>query len=272
MNLSLANNPLDKILQESVFSTPAVSIRVEDTLAEAAILLPHHLESMTDSLVVTKNDEPVGIVGGIEVLDNVLKKSSPRFLDNTKIGDVMSEKLVIIDSKNTLSELVRQWSQTRRAFAIIPNQYHGYSVISARKILEAGINFKIDTTVASIPKKKTITFRKDDTIKQILIRMFDNKTRKLVLENTKSFLNDRIIIEKLTREFNCLRNGGDFLNARADIFDLEQAKTIPYDLSISEACKIMYDMKSPYLTVDDRVISPWDVVVILSSENLSQTD
>lgn len=269
MNLPLANNPLDKILKESVFSTPAVSIRVEDTLAEAAILLPHHLESMTDSLVATKNDEPVGIVGGIEVLDNILKNSNQRFLDNTKIGDVMSKKLVIIDSKNTLLELTKQWSQTRRAFAIIPNQYHGYSVISARKVLEAGINFKINTTIVSIPKKKTITFRKDETVKQILTHMFDNKTRKLVLENTKSFLNDRIIIQKLTREFNCLRDGDDFLNAKADIFDLEQAKTVSDDLSISEACKIMYDMKSPYLMENDRVISPWDVVVVLSSENLS---
>ena len=57
----LKDKSLEEILPGSVFSTPAVSIRIEDTLAEAVSLLPHHLETLTDSLVVTSNDEPVGI-------------------------------------------------------------------------------------------------------------------------------------------------------------------------------------------------------------------
>ncbi len=269
MNLFLKDKSLEEILPESIFSTPAVSIRIEDTLGDAASLLPHHLETLTDSLVATSNDKPVGIVGGIEVLEGILKDQTAGFLDKTKIGDVMNKKIISMNSKNKFSELVDQWSQTRRAFAIIPNQYHGYSVISARKILEVGTFFKINTTISIIPSKKIITFHKEDTVKQIIQRMFDNKTRKLVLEGTSSFINDRIIIQKLAREFNCLRNGEDFLGMNSDIFSLEQAKNVSNNLTISEACKIMQDMKSPYLMIDGKVISPWDMVLALSSEKSS---
>jgi predicted transcriptional regulator len=269
MNIFLKDKSLEEVLPESIFSTPAVSIRVEDTLGEAATLLPHHLETLTDSLVATSDDKPVGIIGGIEVLEGILKNQTTGFLDKTKIGDVMSKNLLIMNSKNKFSELVNQWLQTRRAFAIIPNQYKGYSVISARKILEVGSLFKINTTVSAIPTKKIITFHKNDTVRQIIQRMFDNKTRKLVLEGTSLFINDRIIIQKLVREFNCLRDGKDFLGMNSDIFNLEEVNNVSGNLTITDACKIMQDMKSPYLRIEDKVISPWDMVLILNSENLS---
>lgn len=269
MSISLRDKSLEEVLQESIFSTPAVSIRTEDTLGEAATLLPHHLETLTDSLVATSNDNPVGIIGGIEVLEGILKKQTPEFLDKTKIGDVMNKNLIIINSKNKFSELVNQWQKTRRAFSIIPNQFKGYSVISARKILEIGTSFKINTTISSIPTKKIITFHKNETVRQIIQRMFDNKTRKIMLEGTSSYINDRIIIQKLVRDFDCLRDGRDFLGMNSDIFNLEQVKHVKGDITITDACKIMQDMKSPYLRMDDKVVSPWDMVLILNSESLS---
>src|SRR5574338_362407 len=102
----LSQKSLEDIFHESVFATPVVSIRVEDSLSDAAMLLPHHLETLTDSLVVTDNDKPVGIIGGIEILDNVLKTPTSEFLNNTKIGNVMSNKLVIIDAKSKLVDLI----------------------------------------------------------------------------------------------------------------------------------------------------------------------
>ncbi len=261
----LSENTLEEILPETIFSTPAVSIRFEDTLGEAAILLPHHLETLTDSLVATKDDTPVGIVGGIEVLDGIMKKPTAEFLNKTKIVDVMSEKLIIMDSNNKFSHLVNQWLQTRRAFAIIPNKYHSYSVISARKILDIGTSFELESPLSKIPKKEIATFQKENTVRQIIQTMFDNKTRKLMLDRTDFYINDRIIIEKLVREFDCLRDGRDFLNMKSDIFSLEQARTVPENTSISQACKIMQNMKSPCLKIENNVISPWDIILAINS-------
>ena len=267
--MNLSDKTLDEILPESVFSTPVVGIRIDDMLGEVASLLPHHLETFTDSLVATSDDKPVGIVGGIEVLEGITKNQTLGFLDKTKIGEVMSKKLVIVNPKTKFADLAKQWLQTRRAFAIIPNQYHGYSAISARKILDAGILFKTNSTISLVPRKKIVTFHKEETVKQIIQRMFDNKTRKLVLEGTDSFINDRIIIQKLVREFNCLRDGRDFLETSSDMFILEQARRVSDDLTITEACRIMQDMRSPYLIGNEKTVSPWDIVSVLAFENLS---
>lgn len=264
--MPLGDKALDSILP-TILSTPAVSISTCDTLGGAASLLPHHLEAFTDSLVATDKDAPVGIIGGVEVLDAVLKNQEPGFLDRIKISQAMNRNLAILNPDNKFSDLVNHWSQTRRAFAIIPNKYYGYSAVSARKILGIGISYNIKTLISSIPRKKIITFQKDDTVRQVISSMFENKTRKLVLDGTSSFINDRMIIQKLVRDFDCLRDGRDFLQMRADIFPTEQAKTIPESITISMACSIMNEMKSPYLICNESAISPWDMILILATEN-----
>lgn len=266
--ISLSSYSLDELLPNSLLSSPSVSIRTTDTVSDAASLLAHHLESFTDSLVVTKDAYPVGLVGGIELLDGVLKKPTSDFFDNTLVGEIMSDKLAIITKQTKLSDLLKQWQQTRRAFAIIPNQYHGYSAISARKLLEVGALSKTDMRVSDMPKKKIVTFTKDYTVKEIIVSMFENKTRKLILEDVSLFISDRIITEKIANDLNYLRNVNNFLDMSADIFKLESPKIISEDIGIPEACKIMSDMLHPYLMTKDQVISPWDIVMILGSENL----
>lgn len=264
--LPLMKLSLNDLLPDSLYKSPAVSIRLTDTVGDAATLLSHYLESFTDSLVVIKDERPIGILGGIELLDGVLKNPTSDFFDNTSVGKMMNEKLTIITKQTKLSDLLKQWQETRRAFAIIPNQYSGYSAISARKILEIAIMYGDIMTVSEIPKKRTVTFNNNYTVRDIITSMFENKTRKLILEHTSSFINDRIIIETIVRELNHLRDIKDFLDMKASIFKLENAKTISENLSIQEASKIMYDMLSPYLMVKDQVISPWDVVLSLKSE------
>ena len=267
-NMPLSSYSLDELLPDSLLSSPSVGIRITDTVGDAASLLAHHLESFTDSLVVTKDAYPVGQVGGIELLDGVLKNPTSAFFDNTLVGEIMNEKLAIITKQTRLFDLLKQWQQSRRAFAIIPNQYHGYSVVSARKLLEIGALSKTKMKVSDIPKKRIITFTKDYTVKEIIVSMFENKTRKLILEGVLLFISDRIITEKIANDLNYLRNVNNFLDMSADIFKLESPKIISEDMGIPEACKIMSDMLHPYLMTKDQVISPWDIVTILGSENL----
>ena len=257
---------LEELLPNTLTSSPAVSVRTIDRVSEIASLLPHNLETFTDSLVVTADDKPVGLIGAIEILDGVLNNPTSAFFDDITAGQIMNkDKLTILQPGTTLSGLLQLWSQTRRAFAIIPNQYHGYSVISARKLLEIGTSCKTNMVVSTIPKKNIVVFRKEDSVRFIISSMFENKTRKLILKDTSFFISDRIIIEKITRELNCLRNIDNFLEMKADIFRLDQAKKIPSNLKINEASKIMYNMQSPYLLIEDQVITPWDIAMILSS-------
>jgi CBS domain-containing protein len=260
---------LEELLPNSLTSSPAVSVRTIDKVSGAASLLPHHLETFTDSLVVTRDDQPVGIIGSLEILEGVLKNPTASFFDDTTADQIMNiDKLIILKPRTTLSELLQRWHKTRRAFAITPNQYHGYSVISARKLLEIGASCKTNVRISSIPKKEIITFRKDNSVRDIISSMFENKTRKLILKDTSFFISDRIIIEKITRELNCLQNEDNFLEMKADIFRLDEAKKISGNLKINESSKIMYDMQSPYLMIENQVVTPWDIAMSLSSDEI----
>ncbi|HXX05870.1 MAG TPA: CBS domain-containing protein [Candidatus Bathyarchaeia archaeon] len=260
---------LEELLPNSLTTSPVVSVRTFDKVSGVAALLPHHLETFTDSLVVTKDDQPVGIIGSLEILEGVLKNPNSAFFEQTTSEQIMNkDKLIILKPRTPLFELLQHWSHTRRAFAITPNQYHGYSVISARKLLEIGASCRTDMRISSIPKKDTILFRKEDTVRDIISLMFENKTRKLILKDTSLFISDRIIIQKITRELNCLKGKDNFLGMKADLFRLDEAKKIPSNLKINEASKIMYDMQSPYLMIEDHVVTPWDIAMALSSDEI----
>lgn len=265
-DLPLMKYSLNDLLPDSLYTSPAVSIRLTDTVGDAATLLSHYLESFTDSLVIIKDERPVGVVGGIELLDGVLKNPTSDFFDNTPVSKIMNEKLTIITKQTRLLDLLKQWQETRRAFAIISNPYSGYSAISARKMLEIAIKYGDIVTVSEIPKKRVVTFNNNYTVRDIITSMFENKTRKLILENTSSFISDRIIIEKVVRDLGHLHNIKGFLDMKASIFKLESANAVAENSSIQEASKIMHNMISPYLMVKDQTISPWDVIMSLKSE------
>lgn len=266
-NYSIASYSLEELLPESLFSSPVVSIRTIDTVGDAASLLAHNIEYFTSTLVVTKDNLPVGMIGGADLLDAIIK--NPKLSDKTLVKEIMNHNLTTITKQTKLSELLKIWIQTRRAFAIVPNQYGRYSAISARKLLEIGALCKTDMKISNIPKKKIITFSNDYTIRDIITSMFKNKTRKLILENTLLFISDRIITEKISREPKHLQNINDFLDTNVNTWKLESVKKVSKELKIPEACKIMYGMLHPYLITEDRVISPWDIVMILGSDKLN---
>ena len=263
----ISERTLTDLLQGSLLSSPSVSISARVPLMEAMPLLSHHLESFTDSLVITQDEKPIGIIGGNEILDGILKNQE-NFLEKTKVNEVMSKNLIILSKYTTLEKLLNQWIETRRAFAIIPNQYQGYSVISARKLLEVGMRCKTQLKVGDISHRKIITFRYEQTIREIITSMFENKTRKLILEGTSKFISDRIIIQKIVRELNYLRGVKNFLDMSANIFQLDQAKEISDQLTFPEASRILYEMDSPYLLLGDAVVTPWDIITSLASKKL----
>jgi hypothetical protein len=92
--------------------------------------------------------------------------------------------------------------------------------------------------------------------------MLENKTRKILIEGTNQFINDRIIIE-LIEKFDYLLGNDNFLDIPVSVVSLDEAKTVSEDLNLTEISKIMYDMSQPLILHEDRVVSPWDVCIAL---------
>jgi predicted transcriptional regulator len=267
--LPIYNQTLKNLLPLSLGSTPAVSIRKENQMWIATGMLIHYLESFTDSLVVTEEDEkPIGVIGGREIIENIYKNPTSQFFDKTTVNQVMNNDLSIISEKITLKQLLDKWKQTRRAFSIIPNNLGGYSAISGRKLLEIGANCITDLTISELPQKEVVTFDLNDTMRNIINLMLEKNTRKLRLKNTNNFINDRLIIQTIAQDLNFFRNT-KFLDQKIErSFKLEEAKKISKDINLAETSKIMYGMLHPYIFFQDQVITPWDICLALQSNRI----
>jgi predicted transcriptional regulator len=266
----IADRVLRDLLPMSLTSIPCVSIQRQAKIEEAIGLLIPYLESMADSLVVTgDNNQPIGMVGGKEIIEKVLANPS-RSIFQGEIETIMSPIVTRVSGTTTVRDTIRDWEKTGRAFSLIPNAIGGFSVISARKMLEIGKIAMTEMRISDLPKKKVCTFRTDSTINQIISSMLKNKTRKLLLENTNQFIGDRIIIEKIASDLNYLKNTNNFLEMPAIGFGLEYAKIINKDIMVNELSSIMFGMQHPYAMYKDQVISPWDICLALLSEQMQE--
>ena len=105
--MPIYNQTLKDLLPLSLSSTPAVSIRKENKMWVATGMLIHYLESFTDSLVVTEEDEkPIGVIGGREIIENIFKNPTSEFFDETTVEQVMNKDLTILSKKIKLKKLL----------------------------------------------------------------------------------------------------------------------------------------------------------------------
>lgn len=268
----IADRMLRDLLPVSLTSVPCVSIQKQAKIKEAISLLIPYLESMADSLVVTGDkNEPIGIVGGKEIVEKVLANSSRSIFDDS-IEKIMSGTITRVSGTTTVRDTVEDWKRSGRAFSIIPNAIGGFSIISARKMLEIGKIAMTDMRISELPKKKIHTFTTNSTVNEIISIMLKNKTRKILLENSNQFISDRIIIEKVATDLDYLRNTNNFLELPVTGFSLEYAKVITKDIMVNELASIMSGMQHPYAVFRDQVISPWDICLALLSDRMQEYD
>ncbi len=261
-NSTISNCSLSELLQNSLTSTPCVNVRKNAKVKVATGMLVQYLETFTDSVVVRDDTKPIGVIGGREIIQGVYKNPSSDFFEMKQVNDITDNRLNVVTPDITIKELISLWKEVGRAFAVIDMGNDDYSVISVKKLLEIGINNTLEFHISEIPKKKIITFSKDDTFGDIIQLMLENRTRKILLEGTNQFINDRIIIETIEK-FNYLLDTDNFLEIPANVVSLEDAKIVSEDLNLTDISKIMYGMSQPLIIHEDRVISPWDVCMAL---------
>lgn len=269
------SNPISKLsLQElfgdSLTSSLCVNIEKRTKTWVATGMLIQQLESFTDSVVVRDNDKPIGIVGGKDIISPLAKDPNSNLFYNTMVEDIMEKRFPILSPQSKLEELIEFWKDTRRAFAAIPNEFSDYSALSAKKMLEIGKRCRTDLSVSDMPEKKLITFSRNLTIGDVLNLMLEKNIRRLMLENSNDFINDRIILQKISDELKFLKDVENFTELSIDDFKVEEAKSVPKDMRIDELSKIMYNMEHPCVISEGKIITPWDVCLILGSDKITQ--
>jgi predicted transcriptional regulator len=230
-----------------------------------------YLESTVDSIVIRNDDlTPVGIVGGYDLLNHIRKNPTRDFQYENKVKEIMFEELLIVEKETRFKDLMERWKNSRRAFAITPNSFQGYSPVSARKMLEVGIKCQSNISISSIQKKKIITFGLDDSLGHIIDLMFEHTTRKLLLEYSDQFISDRIILEEISKMLKFHPNIENFLDVPVSQIELQKATILKEDLNLNQICLMLYKMDHPYVIYKDISVSPWDICLTLLSDGITQ--
>lgn len=268
--LAIRELTLEESFGESLTNVQCMSIHSRRDVWVATLMCAQYLESAVDSIVVRDDDfRPIGIVGGYDLLDHLRKNPTRDSQYKAKVEEIMFRDLPKTKKETKLKDLIDFWKRSGRAFAIIPNEYGDYSLLSARRMLEVGTRCKTDISISSMPKKKIVTFKADESLEQVLNTMYENRTRKLLLQNSNQYISDRLILQGISRMLNLETDVDDFLHIPIDKFDTEEVKVIKDDLECDRLCSVMNRMEHPYVMYGDTVITPWDICLTLLSEKLT---
>jgi len=268
----ISEQTLEALFSDSLTDTSCVYLNQEREAYIATEICIQYLESSVDSIIIRDDDHnAVGVVGGYDLLKHMRKNPTRDFQYDTKVKEIMSKDLLFVEKEMTFGDLMENWVNSRRAFAIIPNTLHGYSPISARKMLEIGIKCKTNVTISSMPKKKMISFQPYYSLKTIVDLMFEHNTRKLLLENSNQFISDRIILTEISKVLKSNPEIDNFLDITVNQMELEYVSTLLDDLDLNQLCKKMYEMDHPYVIYNDISVTPWDICNILMTENISES-
>jgi predicted transcriptional regulator len=267
---SISELTLDKMLSSSLTDTPCVYLNQEREVWVATEMCVQYLESSIDSIVI-RNDEltPVGIVGGYDLLNHIRKNPTRDFQYDHKVKEIMFEDLPIVEKETRFKDLMERWKLSRRAFAITPNSFQGYSPVSARKMLDVGIRCQSNLSISSMPKKSIVTFGLDDSLGKIIDLMFKHNTRKLMLEYSNQFISDRIILEEISKMLKFQHDVENFLEIPVSQIELEEVLVLKEDVNLNKLCLMLYKMEHPYVIYKDISISPWDICLTLLSDDVT---
>lgn len=267
---SISELTLAEMLSDRLTDTPCVYLNQEREVWVATEMCVQYLESNVDSIVI-RNDNltPVGIVGGYDLLDHIRKNPTRDFQYENRVKEIMFEKVPIVEKETRFKDLMEKWKNSRRAFAITPNSFQGYSPISARKMLDVGIKCQSKTSISSMPKKKIVTFGLDDSLGKIIDLMFEYNTRKLLLEYSNQFISDRIILEEISKLLKFHPDVENFLDIPVSQIELQNVTILKEDVSLNKMCLMLYRMDHPYLIYKDISVSPWDICLTLLSDDVT---
>lgn len=261
---------LEELFPGNLTDTVCINIDVGRQVWVATLMCAEYLDSFIDSIVVRDNDfRPVGIVGGFDLLDHIRKNPTRDSQYRTRVEEIMFKDLPQIEKKTRFSDLMQIWKNSRRAFAILLNEFGDCSTISARKLLEVGAKCKTDISISSMPRKRIVTFRRDASLGEMLDLMYKNKTRKLLLEDSNEFISDRLILGEISKMLRFQTDIDYFLEIPANQFRLEKAEEITEELKFNQICSIMERMDHPFAVYKDTVFTPWDICLTLLSEDLT---
>jgi len=261
--IQLGKCRLDDLFPHLLLASSNATIEPTDNIFTATFMLSRLLESFTNCLVVLDNEKPIGALRPLNILKEYLKKPNREFFDKTLVNELMSTDLCIVDTQTKLSELIRKMKKSELDFAILQYKKGIFSTISTRRLVELGTLCDTNIAVSQIQTKNITICEKNDSIKKVILSMIANNTNVVIIENTPHVITSKLLLEKILNELREPEKIHGLLDSKINTLDPYAATIIPNYTTIPDMCKIMLQMKYPYVMTSSQLITPYDLSLIL---------
>ena len=259
--IRIQNCLYNDLLPYSLNSSPISCLSVDDNVWIATSML-ERIADTSESIVVMENESPIGVINGQAIISGILKNPTSEFFDKIKSSKIMNKDFSVLSRNVKLEEVLNQIQKTNRSFAIIQNNKYNFSSVSIREILEIGTMANCDITASLETTRDIATCTIKDNAKEILEKL--TQTNCLKIENESSIIDQYSILDKIVNDLDFLNNTKDVLELDASTFKSHTPKLIPEKLSFAEICKVMLEMKHPYVMTEKRIWTLMDVTDVLS--------
>ena len=252
---------IEEILPYSTISSINAIIDKNDKIASITSMLLRFHSHLINKIVVIENYKPIGTISDLDILRGLNKNPRFEFFNNSTVEDIIDKDTIIVRSNTKISSLLKELQDKNSEFAIIENDKTGFSVISINKLLQIGLLLDSSIKISNISPKKYPSFKTTDSINEIILRMLDNNTSIAILENSSLFITSQMILEKIQNELKYLQGIDDFMNLKMNDFKLKQFTVVSNNKTISDMCKIMLNIKQPYVMTETHILTPQDVIM-----------
>ena len=252
---------IEEILPYSIISSINAIIDKNDKIASITSMLLRFHSHLINKIVVIENYKPIGTISDLDILRGLNKNPRFEFFNNSTVEDIIDKDTIIVRSNTKISSLLKELQDKNSEFAIIENDKTGFSVISINKLLQIGLLLDSSIKISNISPKKYPSFKTTDSINEIILRMLDNNTSIAILENSSLFITSQMILEKIQNELKYLQGIDDFMNLKMNDFKLKQFTVVSNNKTISDMCKIMLNIKQPYVMTETHILTPQDVIM-----------
>jgi predicted transcriptional regulator len=253
---------IEEILPYSVLFAPLIWVNPIDKAWIVTSVLSRYLGSFTDCITVIDNGQIVGAIDGRDILGKIFKNPTYDFFQNSTAADFMVKEELTITSKTKLSELIKNWNQTRRAYSILKNNDDNFIAISAKSISDGLVPMCNTLKDSDIQKSEIITCSKDDTVGEVLELMFNKKIRRIFYEDHGHYISDRTILKKIVRDLAFLYDVDEFLDMKVSQFDVLSPTVVKNGMSFSEIISKMAHHEHPCLLFPNNAIMTYYDIVI----------
>jgi len=177
-----------------------------------------------------------------------------------------SEPLASVEAGRNLSVLLDKFLETRFGFARVNERNRVGALARLRDLLALYGAGRFETRLAVEDVASPIfALPRETSVREALDQMFDRRCRRVFISGTKKFVWDRGIIERLfsptVLALATKSPSKDFLTAPLSEFEGLTATDVKPSTGLKEAARMMRLTRGHCLTFEDKVVTPWDVVM-----------